>query len=135
MNDSLRRRDLRGRVDRLQAYRYMHERLDIYVARLEFNNQPGAAALRTSTTNLDAAITTFKDNYETYDKARDEVVSLQDCEGNYAEFRTRLNGARVKRQQVNASIESIDRLLKDTIAPQLQIAAEAIDVAKNGARQ
>lgn len=135
LNSTVRRQDLRSRVDRLQAYRYMQQRLDVYVARLEFNNQPEADNLRASTTTLTNAITSFKSSYEAYDSARDEVANLDDCEGNYTEFRARLNAARAQRQQVNADIATLDSILKDTITPQLQTAATEISAAQKESRQ
>ena len=45
----------------------MHQKLDIFVQRLENNDQPGAAELRQQTDSLGKQINKFSDDYETYD--------------------------------------------------------------------
>jgi hypothetical protein len=67
LNETLKPRDLKARVDRLQAYRYIYQRLDVFAARLERNNQQGAAEFRQSLDQFAKKTEAFKKNYEQYD--------------------------------------------------------------------
>lgn len=126
LSANLRRRDLRGRVDRLQAYRYMYQRLDVYVSRLEHNRQPEADNLRASADTFAQAIERFKRAYEQYDIARDGLTSLAGCAERPAEFRDSLATARQRRQTVHSEVIAIQALLSDTIRPQLQAVSRAL---------
>lgn len=112
-------RDLKARVDRLQAYIYISSHLDAFTTRLERNNQPGATELRDTLKSLNSAIDQFRTSYEQYDKAREEVVNVKDCYTNVAQFQTKLNAARLKRQDVNTSVNAIQSLLVPTTRDQL----------------
>lgn len=112
-------RDLKARVDRLQAYRYIAERLDVYTRRLEKNGQPGAAELREQVTQLNKNVDDFKNSYESYDQAREVVSKLRDCRTNVAQFQQKLEIARQKRQAVDAAVNTIQAQLDPTIKGQL----------------
>lgn len=112
-------RDLRGRVDRLQAYRYIYQRLDVFVIRLERNNQHNAKGLRSSLDALNDQITTFKDDYEKYDQARNAVVEVDSCQKNNTTFVEALQNARQKRDAVHADILALDATLSPEVKTQL----------------
>ncbi len=118
---TLKPRDLRARVDRLQAYRYIFQRLDIYVGRLERNNQPGAAELRTHLNEFSKQTEAFKNSYETYDSTRELAATYKNCSSDPETFLKRVNAARVERQNVHTSVESLDILLNQTIKNQLEL--------------
>lgn len=119
INNIQKPRDLRGRVDRLQAYRYIYQRLDGFVIRLERNNQFQAKEMRTSLDSLYKQINVFKDDYETYDEARDKVATFNDCQKNNQQFTDALQLARQKRQIVHDDITSLDATLTPKIKTQL----------------
>lgn len=112
-------RDLRARVDRLQAYRYIASRLDNFVTRLERNRQPNASELRETLKDLNVNIDNFKNLYEQYDKAREEVVAVQDCQNNRDEFQAKLEAARLKRSEVNDVVNKVQSTLSPTAKDQL----------------
>lgn len=112
-------RDLRARVDRLQAYRYIYSRLDIFIERLEHNNQPHATKLRKSAEVLNVTIDSFKNDYETYDQAREAVSNLKDCTQNPNKFIDLLTDARQKRKVVDNDVKAIQTALRTDIANQL----------------
>ena len=112
-------RDLRARVDRLQAYRYIYQRLNIFVARLERNNQPESANLRASLDRLNTSIDQFKNDYETYDQAREDVTNLKDCRDNFEDFTSRLELARSARTMVSQNVELIQSILSPNVKSQL----------------
>lgn len=111
--------DLRARVDRLQAYTYIYQRMDIFVERLEHNKQPLAQQFRENTDSLQSSIGAFKRDYESYDVARDRLTDLKNCQKNVSEFQHRLDDAREKRTQVNTDITKLDQLLGPTFQTQL----------------
>lgn len=111
LNNTQRPRDLRARVDRLQAYRYIHQRLNSFVSRLERNNQPNAAELRAQLDTLNTTIEQFKIDYEAYDQARDQAAKIKNCQQQYQVFIQKLIDARNKRAAVNQDIEKIQTLL------------------------
>lgn len=119
LKNSQKSRDLRARVDRLQAYRYISSHLETFISRLERNGQPQATELRGTLTSINDNIETFKTTYEAYDIARNQVVSVKDCRNNIEQFQTKLDDARLKRQEVNASVLSIQNLLEPTTKDQL----------------
>ena len=112
-------RDLRGRVDRLQAYRYIYQRLNVFVNRLEKNDQYKARELRASLDTFNEQITVFKDNYEVYDKARDEVSQIENCQKNNQQFTAALGSARQKRQLVHEDVLKLDMTLSPQVSTQL----------------
>lgn len=112
-------RDLRARVDRLQAYRYIYQRLDVFVVRLEKNSQPFADNLRVQLNELEKVTESFKNNYEAYDRARDAAASSKDCQNKFEEFQSKLNKARQLRQEVYADVVAIQQLLSEQINGQL----------------
>jgi len=112
-------RDLRARVDRLQAYQYISQRLTVFVERLERNNQPEAANLRANLERLNTSITLFKDDYETYDQTREAVVSVKDCRTNFEDFSTKLAVAREKRVAVSHDVELLQSILSTNVKSQL----------------
>lgn len=113
-------KDLRARVDRMQAYQYIYQRLDVFTVRLEKNNQPLAEQFRAKLTALDANIDAFKDHYETYDAARESVVTLDSCGQDVGEFQKRLSKARQARQVVHDDIQKIQALYSPDILDQLR---------------
>lgn len=115
LGSSVRSRDLRTRVDRIQAYQYMHQKLDIFVQRLENNDQPGAAELRQQTDSLGKQINKFSDDYETYDKSRSEVSKLVDCDKNSLAFDRALQNARDSRSVLHQDVVDIDDTLNSPI--------------------
>ncbi len=119
LDGSVRTQDLRTRVDRLHSYVFIHQQLDLFVQRLERNKQPNAAKLREHTTELESALTTFRNNYEEYDLARDQVVQVPDCANKTTEFQQKLQEARNKRQIVSDDVVALDKLLDSVIKPQL----------------
>lgn len=103
--------DLQTRVSRLQAYQYIHQRLDVFTQRLENNNQPYAAELRTKTDKLDTLVKAFKADYESYDTKRSAVASLKNCGNNQPEFMKKLESARQSRAVVSRDVAEIEALL------------------------
>lgn len=120
LNRTLKPRDLKSRVDRLQAYRYIFQRLDIYVSRLERNNQSGAKELRANLDDLKNKTEQFKNLYETYDATRELSAKYQECEKSPEQFLKNIDATRVERQNVNAKIIEIQNLLDQTIKKQLE---------------
>ncbi len=102
-------RDLRTRVDRLQTYQYIYQRLDTFVKRLEHNQQPLTSELRAQLNTIRQSTDSFKTNYETYDNARDQVTKLSNCKENITEFQNRLADARMKRQKVNEDVVTLQK--------------------------
>ena len=113
-------RDLRARVDRLQAYQYTAQRLNVFIQRLERNEQPEATNLRDNLDRFNTSIKLFKDTYESYDQARESVVKVEDCKNNYDEFSDKLTAAREKRALVSQSIELIQSILGTNVKSQLE---------------
>lgn len=113
------KRDLQARVDRLQAYQYIASRMDVFVTRLEKNNQPMAGELRGSVKKLNTEIKSFKVDYEAYDKSREEVVKVKDCRNNLSAFQARLDDARAKREVVHNDVIAIQDLLNPETRDQL----------------
>jgi hypothetical protein len=112
-------RDLRGRVDRLQAYRYIYQRLNVFVIRLEKNDQYNARELRESLDTFNEQITVFKDDYELYDRARDDVSHIENCQKNNQQFTAALSSARQKRQLVHEDVLKLDMTLSPQVSTQL----------------
>lgn len=112
-------RDLRARVDRLQAYRYIYQRMNVFVLRLERNDQPEASNLRASLDRLNQSIDEFKTDYETYDSSRELVVKQKNCSDDYSTFSTNIANMREDRAQVNRTVELIESILNPNIATQL----------------
>lgn len=112
-------RDLRARVGRLQAYRYIHQRLEVFVVRLEKNGQPRAEELRTIVDEFNRLTESFKNDYEAYDKAREAAAGMRDCKTNTTEFLAKLNQARSLREKVHADVVALDTLLSPGVSNQL----------------
>jgi len=113
-------RDLRSRVDYLQAYQYIYQRFDIFVRRLERNNQKDAPAFRATLTELQKETDQFKQAYESYDTARESLTGMTNCSTNPDEFSRRLAEARQKRVEVNNATNQVNTHLSATLQPQLQ---------------
>lgn len=107
----VRPRDLRARVDRLQAYQYITKRLDTFAQRLERHEQPHAQTIRNLTDEFSQTVDNFKEHYEYYDTARDSLATLQVCDQRPAEFAKRLAQARRRLAAVEQDAEAIDTLL------------------------
>lgn len=127
----VRDRDIRTRVDRLQAYRYIEKRLDDFTKRLEKNNQPNAKELRTQVTQLNKDINTFAASYETYDGMRDSLSNMADCGTNQELFRTRLSDVRQSRSTVNQNVETIRTDLDSSIRNQLSDLVFALETNRS----
>ncbi|MCB9822926.1 hypothetical protein H6800_01470 [Candidatus Nomurabacteria bacterium] len=112
---SIRSNDLRTRVNRMQAYQYMYQKLDIFVQRLENNGQPGAKDLRAKTDELGTQITKFRDDYEAYDKDRDKVTKIENCTKNSIAFDRALQNARNSRAVVHEDVVNLDEMLSGPI--------------------
>lgn len=119
-------RDLRARVDRLQAYRYIYQRLDLFTKRLERNQQPEAENLRASMNSLGKDIEQFKASYERYDAAREELTNIKDCRNNMTLFQSKLEAARSKRQEVSDSIVAVESTISPTVKNQLDVLYEGL---------
>lgn len=113
-------RDLHTRVDRLQAYRYIHQRLDVFARRVERNSQPNAKNLRVNVDRLHDVIEAFRLNYESYDKARDAVVSVKDCAKNSDQFTEKLQKAREEREVVAQDVALLRSIIATNIPEQLK---------------
>lgn len=120
-------RDLRTRVDRLQAYRYVHQRLDATVRRIERNNQPNAKNLRANVDRLNDVTEAFRLDYETYDAAREAAANVKDCRNNGSEFAQKLEEARNARATVAQDVSLIRSIIATNITEQLQVTARAMD--------
>lgn len=120
-------RDVRTRVDRLQAYRYMHQRLDVFTRRIERNNQPNAKNLRADVDRLYDATEAFRLNYETYDDAREAVVKVEDCAANGDTFAEKLQIAREKRAIVAQDVALLKSIIQTNIPEQLQAVQQKIE--------
>lgn len=115
----VRERDIRTRVDRLQAYRYIEKRLDIFTQRLEYNNQPGAQGLRTQVQALELATSTFAANYEAYDARRDALAAMPDCGKRPQVFQTQLNDLRHLRATINQDVLNIQNSIDSNVRNEL----------------
>jgi len=115
LRGTVRDQDIRTRVSRFQAYQFIYKRLDVFVQRLENNNQRGAADLRQEVNQLKQAIDDFKSDYEDYDQARVTVTKLQNCSDNLPEFTSLMQDARQKRRRVNTDVLTIDKILDPSI--------------------
>lgn len=119
-------RDLRARVDRLQAYRYIYQRLDVFVVRLEKNGQPLATELRTQLEEYSKKTEQFKNNYETYDSARENLATMKDCKNSIEKFQQQLQLVRQYRQKVHEDVLTIQDLLSPTLSGQLETLRSAL---------
>lgn len=123
-------RDLRTRVDRLQAYRYIHQRLDVFTRRIERNNQPNAKSIRSNIDRLHDATEAFRLNYETYDKAREAVVLVKDCQKNDDEFSEKLKAARAARSVVAQDVALLRSIIATNIPEQLEVTQKQLQQEK-----
>lgn len=131
LKESQRSRDLRARVDRLQAYRYIYQRLDMFTKRLERNSQPQATELRATLNELNKQIETFKSTYEQYDQARDAVSNLPNCRSNIVGFQAKLTTAREKRQEVAVAVVKTEEVLNPRAKSQLDVLYQTLLSAGN----
>lgn len=125
-------RDVRTRVDRLQSYRYIHQRLDTFTRRVERNNQPNAKNLRANIDRLHDVTEAFRLDYEAYDEAREAVVAVKDCRRNSEEFSSRLETARSARAVVAQDVALLRSIIATNITEQLQITQQQL---KNEAKR
>jgi len=93
----------------------MYQKLDIFVQRLENNDQPGAKDLRAKTTELGTQITKFRDDYEAYDKNRDKVTKIDNCSKNIVSFDRALQNARDSRAVVHQDVVDLDEMLSSSV--------------------
>lgn len=119
LNETLKPRDLKARVDRLQAYRYIYQRLDVFAARLERNNQQGAAEFRQSLDQFAKKTEAFKKNYEQYDSTRDLAAKYENCQKRPDEFQEYVNATRIAREKVAKDVADIHTLLDVSVMSQL----------------
>lgn len=130
LNDKLKERDIRNRVDRLQAYNYIYQRFDTMTIRLEKNHQPGAQPMRSEMEKLHAAIGSFKSAYEVYDVGRDQLANLAKCAERPAEFRAQLEDVRRKRQSLADSVVSVQTILRPDLETQLNNLSTVLQTTK-----
>lgn len=121
-------RDLRARVNRLQAYQYIHQRLEVFVVRLEKNDQPRHKELRSQLNDLKIATESFKNSYEAYDQAREAVANLEECRTNITKFQQNLSQARLARQAVHEDVLKIQNLLTPEIPNQLKELKQVLEL-------
>ncbi len=119
-------RDLRARVDRLQAYRYIYQRLEVFVIRLEKNNQPDARELRAKLDEFGRATDSFKNDYEQYDQTRESLTNLKDCKNSIDQFQAKLQTVRIQRQKVYDDVARIGQILSPEITTQLDTLHEKL---------
>lgn len=119
LKNIVKNRDLYARVDRLQAYQYIYHRLDVFVRRLERNNQAGASEMRMSLNKFNTQIESFKSNYEQYDSSREALISVTNCRKNLAQFQDKLAEARIKRSAVHQDVLDIKATLETELIEQL----------------
>lgn len=112
--------DLRARVDRLQAYRYIYQRIDVFVIRLEKNNQPNAKEMRTTLDQFNRATDAFKNDYEQYDQSREKLTTMKDCQNSIEKFQQDLQVLRTERAKLYQDILTIQDLLSPGISGQLE---------------
>jgi len=112
IENTLRKNDLRGRVNRLQIYEYVYRNIDAFTARLENNEQASAKTMRQHANNLRTEIDEFVKNYETYDELRDSIVAVKSCEENAKEFDTAVLRAQKARAKLHQNIKNIENLTR-----------------------
>jgi hypothetical protein len=120
-------RDVRTRVDRLQAYRYIYQRLDVFTRRVERNNQPNAKNLRANVDRFYDATEAFRLNYETYDDAREDVVLVEDCSENSEDFAERLRIAREKRSIIAQDVALLKSIIQTNIPEELEVLRQRLE--------
>jgi TolA-binding protein len=130
---TIRPRDLRARVNRLQAYRYIYSRLDTFVQRLEHNDQSYATELRADLNQLSDKIERFKEDYEVYDQARQNVINQNECSKNFTTFQEKLEIARVNRQQVGTDVAEIQSILETIKGRVVQLRQELLATGQSEA--
>lgn len=130
LKTTLKPRDLRARVDRLQAYRYIYQRLDIFVGRLERNGQSGATDLRPLLNELSEKIDNFKNTYETYDGTREYIATYNNCKNDPGQFLKSVSTAREARQKVHATVDDIELHLEQSIKNQVNVVYQELLLAE-----
>lgn len=134
LRTTIRQRDLRARVDRLQTYRYIAGRLDIFTKRLEQHSQPRAQTMRSLTTQFTRQVDDFKFRYESYDRARDELGEMSNCDQSPHTFNKYLSTARSRLKSVEQSIKNIDNMLTDDIPGDLQTLQTSLETTEEATR-
>lgn len=119
-------RDLHARVDRLQAYQYIYQRIDVFVRRLERNSQPQAAEMRATLDQLTNQLESFKKYYEEYDQAREATANVVNCKNKLAEFQSKLTIARSKRETLQNELLEIQKTLDPVLKTQLETVQNAV---------
>lgn len=120
LQTTVRSRDIRTRVDRLQAYQYISKRLDTFIRRLERHEQPRAEEMRELTASLDRSIEDFKRHYEQYDVSRDRLAGLRNCQQQPAEFSKHLQRTRENLATVEKDTKTINDLLAKDLPRELR---------------
>jgi hypothetical protein len=121
INKTVRKNDLRTRVDRLQLYEYISQHLDSLTQRLENNNQPRAKQMRGMINGYRKKIDAFKINYEKYDYARDRLTNLVDCQTETTKFIELLEETRIARSKVAASVVVLKKYVVTETSDQLDV--------------
>lgn len=121
LQTTIKPRDIKGRVDRLQAYQYIYQELDGFARRLENNHQTGAKALRTELSTYDKLIERFKIDYEIYDQSRDATVRISNCQKNVDDFIIRLKATRDARAQLTDDITVLTKSINSGLLGQLKL--------------
>jgi predicted DNA-binding protein YlxM (UPF0122 family) len=123
-------RDLRARVDRLQAYRYIYQRLEVFVIRLEKNNQSNAREFRTKLDEFGRATDSFKNDYEQYDQTREALTNIKDCKNSINAFQEKLQTTRIQRQKLYDDVTRIGQILSPEITTQLDTLYEKLQATE-----
>lgn len=128
-------RDLHARVDRLQAYQYIYQRMDVFVRRLERNGQPQAVEMRATLDQLTKDLDSFKKHYEEYDQSRESTTAVVNCKNKLPEFQDKLDQARSKRAVLQNDLTEIQKLLDPILKTQLQTVQSSVLSDSSGVKQ
>lgn len=120
LNKDLREKDLRARVDRVQAYEYVYQDLNMLALRLERNKQYSAKQMREQMTAFQQKISQLKVSYEKYDYSRDALAQLRDCTKNPQKFNELLTVMRRNRKEVEKQTIAIRTFLLANMSNQLE---------------
>jgi hypothetical protein len=108
IKNTVRKNDLRSRVDRLQVYEYMYDNLNSISIRLAINKQPGSQQMAKLIKELRVKIDKFISDYEKYDQSRDTLTNLSDCSKNTKEFEALLSRTRNDRARVALDVKKVE---------------------------
>lgn len=120
LNKDLREKDLRARVDRVQAYEYVYQELNMLALRLEHNKQYSAKQMREQMTAFQQKIGQLKVSYEKYDYSRDALAQLPDCTKNPQKFSELLAVMRSERKKVEQQTTTTKTFLVANMSNQLE---------------